>query len=182
MELTLPSQRYEQSYRNYIAELGNEERYPFPLDFEYADFGALLARLENLADGKDLPAGYVPSSTFWLVEAGELTGVSNLRHFLNPQLVHCGGHIGLGIRPSFRRNGLGSLLLGLTIQQASLRGIARVHIHCYKENTASARIILENHGKLQSEIEQGNQVVQRYTVNASPGRSVDLDDRPARPA
>ncbi len=165
MALILPSPRYERSYRDYIAELGGEERYPFPLDFDHTDFSALLSRLESLAEGKDLPAGFVPSSTFWLLEAGELVGVSNLRHFLNSRLEHCGGHIGLGIRPSHRRKGLGSRLMGLTIEQASLRGISNIHIHCYKQNAASARIILENRGELQSEIREGNAVVQRYILS-----------------
>jgi hypothetical protein len=76
VELVRPSTKYESSYRAYIVELGDEERYPFPLDFDHKDFPALLRRLNDFEAGRNLPEGYVPSSTYWLVEHGELVGVS----------------------------------------------------------------------------------------------------------
>ena len=164
--LVLPSSEYERSYGAYIEELGDEERYPFPMDFDHADFPALLHRLDEIARGVDIPEGYVPSSTFWLVEAGELIGVSNLRHHLNEQIRASGGHIGLGIRPSYRGRGLGNLLMALTLGEARKRGIDEVHIHCYKANEASARVIISNGGVLQSEVTEGDpaEVIQRYVV------------------
>src|SRR5699024_6384803 len=107
----------------YILELGDEERYPFPLDFDHSNFEELLSKLDKFRKGKDLPDGYVPASTFWLVDRDEILGVSNLRHFLNDRIRHAGGHIGLGIH-----------LLGLTLQQAYALGITEVHIHCHKVN------------------------------------------------
>lgn len=168
MSLVRPSADYEHSYRAYIEELGDEERYPFPLDFEHADFAAMLRRLDDFDQGRDLPEGFVPSSTYWLVENGELIGVSNLRHFLNERIARAGGHVGLGIRPGNRGRGLGVLLLGLTIQEARKRGIGELHIHCHKDNAASARMILSNGGVLHSEIEDGAppEIVQRYLVPA----------------
>ena len=166
MQLILPNPDYEASYRAYIRELGNEERYPFPLDFDHADFPALLTKLDNFRIGTDLPEGFVPASTFWLVEGTELLGVSSLRHVLNNRIRHAGGHIGLGIRPSGRGNGLGTQLLRATIQKAGERGITEVHIHCHKNNLPSVRMILANGGRLESEIEDGGEVVQRYIVSA----------------
>lgn len=96
VQLVLPSKEYEQSYREYVLELGDEERYPFPLDFEHSDFDLLLEKLEQLSTGKDLPEGYVPATTFWLVDRVEILDVSNLRHYLNDRIRHAGGHIGLG--------------------------------------------------------------------------------------
>ena len=99
---------------------------------------------------------------------GELIGVSNLRHHLNEQIWASGGHIGLGIRPSYRGRGLGNLLMALTIGEARKRGIDEVHIHCYKANEASARVIISNGGVLQSEVTEGDPavVIQRYVVDA----------------
>ncbi|AKC85484.1 GNAT family N-acetyltransferase [Pseudoxanthomonas suwonensis] len=167
--LVLPGRGYERSYRGYILELGDEERYPFPLDFEYRDFAALLRRLDEFANGIDIPEGFVPSSTYWLVEGGEIVGVSNLRHRLNERIRQCGGHIGLGIRPSRRGRGFGNALMALTIREARKRGIEDVHIHCHKGNEASARMIVRNGGVLDSEIEDGEPagIVQRYVV--APG-------------
>lgn len=149
-----------------MCELGDEERYPFPLDFEHSDFAALLRRLDDFATGRNLPAEFVPASTYWLVQGSDLVGVSNLRHYLNDRIRHNGGHIGLGIRPSYRGRGLGNLLLALTIQEARKKGIAQVHVHCHKGNTASARMIARNGGKLDSEVSDAGseEVIQRYLV------------------
>ena len=87
MKLVKPSLKYQQSYCLYIQELGNEERYPFPLDFAYDDFDALLEKLKNFELGKKLPTGYVASTTFWLVEKEKILGVTNLRHKLNKLIL-----------------------------------------------------------------------------------------------
>lgn len=167
--LVLPNPEYEQSYCAYIVELGDEERYPFPLDFEHNDFAALLRRLDDFAKGINIPEGFVSSSTFWLIEDGEIVGVSNLRHYLNERIRHCGGHIGLGIRPSYRGRGLSKVLMALTIQEARKRGIGELHIHCHKHNQASARMIISNGGVLDSEIgdAEPEEIVQRYVVAAT---------------
>ena len=172
--LIYPTAEYEESYRAYISELGDEERYPFPLDFDHNEFPALLHRLDNLAKGINIPDGFVPSSTFWLVDDGEIVGVSNLRHYLNDTIRHSGGHIGLGVRPAFRGRGLGNTLLALTIEEARMRGIGDIHIHCYKDNQASARMIVSNGGSLNSEIEDGDskQIIQRYVVATRPDAGI----------
>lgn len=167
-ELVLPSCEYEQSYCEYIIELGDEERYPFPLDFEHSDFTALLKRLDEFANGINIPDGFVPSSTYWLVEDGEIIGVSNLRHYLNERIKNCGGHIGLGIRPSCRGHGIGNKLMAFTIHEAQKRGIGEIHIHCRRNNEASVRMIISNGGVLDSEIKdlESGAVVQRYVLRA----------------
>ena len=166
MQLILPAMEYESSYRGYIRELGEEERYPFPLDFDDSDFSRLLMKLDDFRKGIDLPEGFVPASTYWLVEGNELLGVSSLRHCLNERIRHAGGHIGLGIRPAWRGRGLGSLLLKLTLEKAFENGIRPVHVHCHKHNEPSARMIRANGGILESEIIAGEETVQRYVVSA----------------
>jgi predicted acetyltransferase len=162
VQLALPDKVYESSYRDYIEELGDEERYPFPLDFDHSDFDALLTRLAEFSTGVAVPNGFVPATTYWLVDGRELVGVSSLRHHLNDRIRHAGGHIGLGIRPSRRAEGLGSLLLRLTLDRAFERGITPVHVHCHQHNEASARMITGNGGVLDSEVMDDGEVVQRY--------------------
>lgn len=168
LSLVLPSSEYERSYRAYIDELGDEERYPFQLDLEHIDFHALLQRLNNFTQGIDIPSGYVATSTYWLVDGPNLIGVSSLRHTLNDRIKECGGHIGLGIRPSHRGRELGTTLLSLTLDKARELGIREAHIHCHKSNPASARMIVRNGGVLHSDIKIGDPavVVQRYVVQA----------------
>lgn len=164
--LIKPDIAYQQSYAVYIDELGDEERYPFPMDFDHRDFPALLEKLEDFSKGRKLPEGYVPSTTYWLVSGDELLGISNLRHELNDALRRSGGHIGLGIRPRYRGKGLGIELMARTIDEARRMGIGEVHIHCHKGNEPSARMIRAVGGRLDSEVAApvGDEVVQRYIV------------------
>lgn len=166
VQLILPNSDFERSYREYIQELGEEERYPFPLDFDHSDFPALLARLERFRLGVDLPEGFAPASTYWLVNEGEILGVSNLRCHLNERIRNAGGHIGLGIRPSNRGKGLGNTLMKLTIEKAIEHGIREINIHCHKHNEPSTRMIKANGGSLESEILYDGEVVQRYVLIA----------------
>jgi len=162
MNLVTPSTTYQESYLSYIKELGNEERYPFTLDLEFEDFTTLLNRLEDYSFGRNLPEGTVQNTTLWLVDVNEIVGVTNVRHYLNEVITHCGGHIGLSIRPSQRGNGLGNLLIQLSIDHLKKLGVHHIHIHCYKGNEASSNAILHCGGKLDSEIEVDNHIVQRY--------------------
>ncbi|MEX1220540.1 MAG: GNAT family N-acetyltransferase [Idiomarina sp.] len=166
--LILPTAEYQQSYIGYIEELGNEERYPFPLDFAHNDFAALLKRINNFSKGVDIPDGFVQSSTYWLVEEHEIIGCTNIRHYLNEQIEHCGGHIGLGIRPSYRGNGLGHQLLKLSIDKARSYGVKTIHIHCHTHNTASSRMIESCGGQLHSCIKVGGEAISRYTIGSDP--------------
>ncbi|WP_151766504.1 GNAT family N-acetyltransferase [Acinetobacter seifertii] len=162
--LVKPHLRFKDSYNDYINELADEERYPLTMDFDHRNFDTFLNKLRDYEKGKSLHEGHVANITYWLVEGSEIIGVSNLRPKLNEQIQYCGGHIGLGIRPSKRKQNFGSKLLELTIEEAWKLGLTELHIHCYKSNLASAKLIEANNGRLHSEITL-DQVVQRYVVN-----------------
>lgn len=164
MRLVEPSERYYLSYLDYIRELGDEERYPFTLDLEFEDCNQLLTQLNDFSSGVNLPADKVPNTTLWLVDGGKIVGVTNVRHFLNENIEFCGGHIGLGIRPSCRGRGLGNYLMQLSIEYLVKMGSQKIHIHCYKENESSARTIINNGGVLVSEFVDNQKVIQRYLV------------------
>ncbi len=77
-----------------------------------------LQRLVDRATGRNLPAGWVPVTTFWLLDdSGVVAGVSRFRHHLNAELLHHGGHIGYYIRPAYRGKGHGKTILALTLQE-----------------------------------------------------------------
>lgn len=164
LKLFKPNIKYQASYLSYLEELGDEERYPFPLDFDPRDYPAMLERIQQFEQGVNLPDGYVPSTTYWLVEKDEIIGVSNLRHHLSDQLRLAGGHIGLGIRPSCRGRKLSIQLLQMTLAKAAAMGIDEVHIHCYHNNMASAKMIEACGGVLDSEVLTEGQVVLKYLV------------------
>lgn len=165
--LILPTDRLKTSYAAYINELGDEERYPFPLDFDHSDFAAMLARIEGIRNGTQVPDGFVQSSTYWMVDGDEIIGCTNIRHRLNAQIEHCGGHIGLSIRPQFRCKGLGNTLLLLSLKKARELGIDVAHIHCHSHNHASKAMIEACGGQLHSELQVDAELISRYRIELS---------------
>jgi predicted acetyltransferase len=113
----------------------------------------------------------VATSTFFLVDAGEVVGVSTLRHTLTDKLRREGGHIGYGIRPSVRGRGLGTEILRLMLREAGQRGIDRALLTCSKSNVASSRVIQGNGGVLDSEefSPERGEVLQRWWIEVAPG-------------
>jgi len=166
--LVAPSAAWKDSYRAYVRELEErgEEKIPFPLAFPNGNFAAFLAQMAGCERGIGIPAGFVPHSTFWLVRGSEVVGVSNLRHRLNDQLLVEGGHIGYGIRPGARGQGLGREILRLTLPEAARLGIDRVLLTCAKDNAASSAVIARNGGLLESEawVESRGRVIQRWWI------------------
>lgn len=169
MRLIAPHIGLEKSYNDYIAELGDEERYPYPMDLPHCDFEGLVTLLTDFADGKRLFSDMVANSTFWLVEHNEIIAVSHLRHELNDALRHMGGHIGLGVRPSYRGKGVSKKLLELTMEEAKKRDIHTLHIHCYKNNLASVNMIKSCGGLFDTELlsdekDAESAIVQKYIL------------------
>ena len=169
IRLVKPSAAYGKYYLSYLREIreNQEESIPFVLQYDAADIHSLVKRFENDAQGIDLPAGFVPHTTYWLVKDDvQVLGVSNLRHWLTPGLELEGGHIGIGVRPSERGQGYGRLLLKETLIQARALGICRVLMTCDQNNTASIKTIQKNGGVLDSELPKPNgTVIQRYWIN-----------------
>ena len=106
----------------------------------------LLLRYENESRGIGLPEGWVPSSTFWLVDEDEYIGAGNIRYALTEQLKKFGGHIGYEIRPSKWEHGYGTLQLKLLLSESAKLGIRNALVTCSAENVASARVIEKNGG------------------------------------
>ncbi|HEV2801543.1 MAG TPA: GNAT family N-acetyltransferase [Pyrinomonadaceae bacterium] len=121
-----------------------DERYREVLE----DISAYLRSVERYARGVALPPGHVPSNTFFLVHHGKVVGRSSLRHRLSPSLELEGGHIGYDIQPSARQRGYGTRILALTLERARALGLKRALLTCNTDNTASARIIEKNGGRL----------------------------------
>jgi len=133
---------------------------------EIDDFDASVSRAKNHAKGVDLPQGWVPCSTYWLVRQGSIIGTCSLRHELNDFLRNYGGHIGYSIRPSERGNGYAKQMLGLALEKARLLGIKRALVTCDDNNTASIHVIEKNGGKLADKVktEYSKTLTRRYWI------------------
>ncbi len=161
------------SYRALVREFvgAGEPLVPFVLAIPADDFGEFLRRLAACARGEGLPPGFVPHSTYWPVNDGEVVAVSNLRHELTDALRREGGNIGYGVRPSARRRGFATVILGRTLEPARQRGLGEALLTCAKTNVGSVRAIQHNGGELTSEefIPERGEVVQRWRIDLSSG-------------
>ncbi len=155
LQLVEPSRKFEDNFLAMAAEYLREgdkyekERYRAAI----RDFSAYLRGLHDAAKGVALPEGHVPATTYWLVRDGEtIVATSSIRHWLTPSLLHEGGHVGYGTRPSERRKGYGKIVCAKTLEKAGEMGLDRVLITCDTDNTASAKIIQANGGALENRV------------------------------
>lgn len=147
LELIKPTTDLEAEYRAMAAEFDSPGSGYTVADIP-EDFGQFVRRLRDMEHGVGLRPGFVPQTTFWLIEeGGVVVGECRLRHRLTPQLEQRGGHIGYAIRPSRWRRGYGTRILALALEEARRLGLERVLITCYPENIGSARIIEKNGGR-----------------------------------
>jgi len=119
------------------------------------------------AVGERLPPGWVPSSFLVAESAGQVVGRVSIRHRLNDELLHEGGHIGLGVRPHYRRKGVGVVMLTHGLVIARSLGVDRVLVTCDDDNAASAAMIERCGGVLHSKVTpiKGSVPVRRYWID-----------------
>ena len=133
------------------------------------DVTAFVERCRDHAAGRNLPADWVPQSTFWLVRDGRtIVGCSRLRHTLTESLATRGGHIGYDVRPSERRRGYGTHLLQLTLTEARRIGLTRVLITADDSNVASWRVVERNGGQREPGLLSEAGAVRRYWLATEP--------------
>jgi predicted acetyltransferase len=168
--LTEPTLRYRDSFLAAIREFQSEGRHS---DLNTAEMRQHFPRyLQSWQDRKHHPApGMVAETTFWLMDGATFIGRLSLRHELNANLVQFGGHIGYEIRPTKRRQGYGTRILQLGLEQARARRLERVLITCDDTNIASARIIEANGGLLENIIlvEGRSIATRRYWIEVGGG-------------
>ena len=111
--------------------------------------------------------GIVPETTYFCldIDRNMLVGAITIRHYLTEKLKNNGGHIGDGIRPSERRKGYGSAMIGLALDEAKKMGINKVLMCCDKRNIASAKSIMNNGGKLENDVDIDGIIIQRYWID-----------------
>ena len=167
LKLVLPNPEHKESLMDYKREfiedgdsmdgsagLSNAESF----EGWYKDF------LDNLKE-ETVREGLVPATTYLAFnDQGKLVGMIDIRHRLNDYLLKFGGHIGYSIRKSERKQGYATEMLGLALKECYKLGIKEVLITCDKDNIASAKTIINNGGKLENEILEGDSITQRYWI------------------
>ncbi|WP_228101531.1 GNAT family N-acetyltransferase, partial [Paenibacillus donghaensis] len=166
--LTKPTMDLQNEYLSFYQEWqeSGEQMVPWVISKDPSDFSGMLRSLSENENEGNLPEGWVPDSTYWLVsEDRQVLGAVNIRHRLTEKLLNCGGHIGYGIRPSERRKGYAIQMLTLALEKAAELGIQKVLVVCDEDNIASAKTII-HHGGIpdQDYIEENGNVVKRFWI------------------
>ena len=134
------------------------------------DFAAYVQSRFRYEDPSKLGPGLVQQTEFWLTDGLEYIGRAKLRHTLNDRLRERGGHIGYEVRPSRQRQGFGTLILKLVLEQARILGLERVLLSCDVENLGSRRVIEANGGTLEGEFQLNwyPKPIRRYWITLEP--------------
>lgn len=161
--------KLEEKYREQLVDMleewyaTGEKIVPYAIrKYDYHDFEAYRKGL----DDKAVSPGKVPSTTYFCLdtERNIFVGAVNIRHGLNDALLRNGGHIGDGVRPSERRKGVATKMIGLALEECRKLGIDRVLMVCDRENIGSAKSIQNNGGVLENEIIVEGVTEQRYWI------------------
>jgi len=130
---------------------------------DYRDFDKYLRELET----KEKTENLVPDSTYFCLDMDRniFVGAINIRHELNERLFNFGGHIGDGIRPSERRKGYATAMIGLSLDECRRLGLNKVLMICDSDNIGSKKSIIKNGGVFEKEMMGEDGVpVERYWI------------------
>jgi predicted acetyltransferase len=153
--LVEPSKELEvaaMQYRNDYIEHGETHINGSCGFIHYSNYDEWLQKVV-LARDRDTSFIKVPATTYFTVRKADnkIVGSIQLRHELDDDLRKRGGHIGYGICPSERNKGYGTKQLALVLDKARELRIPRVMISCDKSNLGSAKVAMNNGGKLEWE-------------------------------
>lgn len=109
-------------------------------------YDSFLEQLEKNKHQELIRPEYSPQTTFGVFDDNKLVGGFNLRHIIKGDLINHGGNIGYLIRPSERKKGYGTIMLGLALEKAREIGVEKVLISCREDNVGSAKVIENNGG------------------------------------
>lgn len=168
MHLVRPATELKTVYLNFYQEWqdSGEEMIPWVIAIDPTNFDVMIQSLKDASNGLNLRDGWVPDSTFWLIDGGKVIGVVNIRHSLTQHLRNAGGHIGYGIRPSERQKGYATKLLELSLLESKRLGLNEVLVVCDSVNIGSKKAILNNGGIADSDfIEEDGNIVNRFWIS-----------------
>ena len=173
MEIVKPEKKYLQSYYEGCAETWRHIHDSYilhdPNQFDkWKD--TIFNEFKNQKNGINLPDGFVPSETFWIIENNEYAGSINIRPDLNERLKEYGGHAGCVIRMSYRNKGLAKKAVGWAINKLLELNINEIILTCEETNIISQKVLTKlSPVKCEKDIVTLNNIptkIRRYFYNA----------------
>jgi len=128
-----------------------------------------LEILGNESAGMNLKEGRVPATFLIAEDDGNLVGRTSIRHKLNDFLFYFGGHIGYGVRASYRRQGFATEILRQSLAYIHGLGVTEVLITCDEDNSGSIKVIESQGGILENKVEFEGSLKRRYWISKASG-------------
>ena len=174
IELIEASSEYLEEYKEAYLEtleqikLGNTSKHN--LLFLNPDEEDVVQAFKDSRDQSKLPAHYVPSYDYFVVDGSTFIGIIHIRVRLTENLIRYGGHIGYAVRPKFWNKGYGKEILRLGLEKArDLIEDEKILITCDDTNIGSYKVIEANGGILENKVENEDQgekfLSRRYWIN-----------------
>jgi len=126
-------------------------------------FSTWLERLDREENGSAVGRVDYRCVYRWIVDGDAVVGGIALRHG-DDNFIRGAGHIGYGIRPSARRQGLATWALGQILDVARDLRLGRVLLVCEADNAGSAVTIERNAGVFERIEETRHGPVRRYWI------------------
>jgi len=123
-----------------------------------------LQLLDHESIGTNLKEGRVPATFLIAEHSGNLVGRTSIRYELNDYLFNVGGHIGYGVRPSYRRQGFATEILRQSLVLIHGLGVTKVLVTCDEDNLGSIKVIESKGGILENKVEFEGTLVRRYWI------------------
>ncbi len=114
----------------------------------YADYKKWLIQQDDWSMGRNLPAGYVAQTIYWLLDNNVPVGIGKIRHALTADSRKIGGNVGYAISSEYRGKGYGRVILKLLIEKAKMMKLEELLLTVEKYNLPSKRVIEANGGIL----------------------------------
>ncbi len=165
VKLIVPNSDYKEELLKYKKNFSKRKNNIYGTNglLELSDFDEWLKRvtIENLQKvGYDL----IPCTVLMAIDenTNKLVGMVTIRHKLNYELFHNGGHIGYSVAKKERRKGYGSEILKQALKVCDELDLQRVLITCNKKNIGSRSVALKNGFVFFDELQNGREITQRF--------------------
>ena len=93
-----------------------------------------------------------------------LAGRAFIRHELNDFLFNVGGHIGYGVKPSYRRRGFATAILRQSLTHIHRLGVTEALGTCDEDNLGSIKVIESQGGILEDYVNSECTLKWRYRL------------------
>lgn len=144
--LKFPTIEDKDRWLNYIEEYEKKGE-ELPLHYMKNDiYECWLEYIINASLGIDLEEGRVPFISYFLMDDSKIIGDVSIKTEIHD--YDYSGHVGGGIRPSERKKGYATKLLGMSLEKCKHLGMEDVLVSCDSKNIASSKLIKSNGGEL----------------------------------